>query len=199
MNSCTIGSRLVREFGAKNILSECVNGKTYTRVLDVNGDILKERLKMTERTNVGNKKVSTITKIVKDAKARFFPISKTTYDRVYNSDGLLLGSRCKFERSEFGKNLEKIEVSKQGKDLFRQIKVYSDGKLTGKTAMLNLPGSYHFYVYPTPQVRYNEKGLPVNNMSLKQMIDSQMEFHPQRPDIPDLDKLSPMTDLDKYI
>lgn len=61
-----------------------VDGKTYTRVLDGQGNVLKERVKMIERMKVGNKNVSTITKVTEGADGR---VSKSVYNRVYDQEG----------------------------------------------------------------------------------------------------------------
>ena len=90
-----IGTRLVRQFdeGGKNckiVLSETLNGKTFTKVLDSNGNTILDRVKKIDRYNVGNKKVSTITKVSQGADS---PLKKQVTDRVYNAESGLLGIR----------------------------------------------------------------------------------------------------------
>lgn len=216
-----IGARLVRAFGKgknlRKVVTEAVNGKTYTRVLDAEGNILRNRLKMIERTNVGNKKVSTITKVDEIPGKKLGAIKKTTYDRVYSSEGALLGSRCKFEE-QIGEKFQKVAVSKQGNSPLREKKRYFREKLFQKFAFSELPGRNHGTWFSSAEVKYNRKGLPcpkglhfANDMSLKQMRDWHFAHHPERPYAhPDLklgfldnragdNTLGLMNDLDKYI
>lgn len=188
MSIMTIGSRLVRVFGEgenlRKVVTECVNGKTYTRVLDVQGNILKHRLKVIERTNVGNKKVSTIIKVNENVKS----FIKTTYDRVYNSEGSLLGSRCTFEGKPNGyTHLEKVASTKQGTGISRQIKFFWKDNVIYKSMYKASPGSMHIKDSSSARVYYNQKGLPCpvgldphNNMSLKEMKDWHFANNPER-------------------
>lgn len=195
MSITTIGQRFVRSFGkgenSVKVVSECVNGKTYTRVLDKDGKVLQNCLKMTERTNVGNKKVSTITKVKEFPQDHF--VRKTTYNRVYNSEGDLQGIRYIAEVAVDDDNLQKSFVIKQGATGLRQMKSYwaggdMEGKMCEKVArelpLGRLPKYFHS---GDSSLSYNNKGLPCprglepyNNMSLKEMKDWHFANHPER-------------------
>lgn len=216
MGIMTIGSRLVRAFGEgknlRKVVTECVNGKTYTRVLDTQGHTLKNRFKMIERTNVGNKKVSTITKVNEYPDIGDGLIKKTTYNRVYNSEGALFGSRWKFEEL-VGNNFKKVAVSKQGTSYSRQLKYYDNGLLDSKHGAHSFPGSNHSQFFSSACVKYNKKGLPCpkglspnNDMSLKEMKDWHFANCPERPyahpalNLGFLDERGViLSNLDKYI
>ena len=216
MGLITIGSRLVRTFGEgknlRKIVSECVNGKTYTRVLNADGKILTDRVKMIERSTVGNKKVSTITKVSKDSDN---VVSKSVYNRVYNQEGQLLGSRNIFH-PDITEN--SYYVSKQGNDLINLSKWVKNGLVRNKEYASNYPGCKYIRKIPRMMMRYNNKGLPRpyrldggDNMSLKEMRNWHFANSPDLPYAPKEFKLgfldnrgtdntlSMMNDLDKFI
>lgn len=217
MGLITIGSRLVRTFGEgknlRKIVSECVDGKTYTRVLGADGKILTDRVKMIERSTVGNKKVSTITKVSKGADD---VVSKSVYNRVYNQEGQLLGSR-NILHPDIYQNAHL--VAKQGnEDNINLAKWFGDGKVFAKEVRYRRPGRASFFGQPEMILRYNNKGLPLpkgldkaDDMSLKELRNWHFMNTPQFPYAPKdfrlgfLDNrgtestLSLMNDLDKFI
>lgn len=216
MGLITIGSRLVRTFGEgknlRKIVSECVDGKTYTRVLGEDGKILTDRVKMIERSTVGNKKISTITKVSKNSDDE---VSKSVYNRVYNQEGQLLGSR-NIWHPDITEN--SYHVSKQGNDYDQLSKFVEDGRVFFKSLRYNFPGRMHTYNNIEMSIHYNNKGLPRpyrlsggHDMSLKEMRDWHLRNSPELPYAhPQLklgfldnrgtdNTLSLMNDLDKFI
>jgi hypothetical protein len=55
MSILQVGSKLVRTFGsvekARHVITEAIGDKTFTRVLDSDGGIIKERVKQITRQN----------------------------------------------------------------------------------------------------------------------------------------------------
>ena len=90
-----IGSRLVRNFGENGIkvVTESLNGKTYTKVFNRCNNIIKERVTQNEAKQIGDNFVRTRTKIEKamddECEDIVYGISKTVEDRVYQGDQFL--------------------------------------------------------------------------------------------------------------
>lgn len=221
MSIRSIGTRLVKEIGTdknyKKIVSDCIDGKTYTNILDSNERLLATRTKMISKEVVGNKKVNTVTKVTLDS--HFSDVKKTTYDRVYDNDNRLLGTRYTRERLTDENKFVKELTAKQraGEDL-REYKVYyEDGTLSYKSAnRSNSPGDNYLNNSETiDNIDYNKKGLPCsdfidpdNNMTLKEMRTMHIQNNPQEPYAHSALKLEHLNDrvegatinhLDQYI
>ncbi len=189
MRTVQIGARLVRNFGEgknlKTVITETLNGKTFTKVLNSDGNPIKDRAKKIDRYNVGNKKVSTITKV---SKAPDFPLEKQVTDRVYNAESGLLGIR----RTDFADirddctKLVKQAVTKSsiaGNIEIRK-RFYSNGIAKGRAFINN------FYRL---NLLHNNKGLPMpkdansmdmHGMKLADMRHWHLEHNPESPYAP---------------
>ena len=70
MSTIQVGTRLVREFGKgsnlKKVVTEVLDGKVYTKVLNKDGKVVQERVKAFAEKNVGDKFVKTTTKVLKE-------------------------------------------------------------------------------------------------------------------------------------
>jgi len=222
MGITQIGARLIRSFGSgenlRKIVTETVNGKTYTRVLDKDGNIVKERVKQIVRNQqVGNKKVNTVTKII--SRPESSP-HKLVYDRVYSAEGEFLGSRATMFNI-FSDGIEKDAVLKNRVGGNSFLKWFaSGGKVASKVGGCPAGARPRTDIGYNCSVHYNDKGLPVpqwkndvpedvKGMSLKEMRDLHLKTHPEvfyaapGSGLEFLDKptegLATMNDLDKFI
>ena len=156
MSIVQIGARLVRQFGEgknlRKVVTETLNGKTFTKVLDSNGNTILDRAKKIDRYEVGNKKVSTITKVSDELG---HVLKKTVTDRVYNAESGLLGVR-RTNFSDIGDGyteFEKIASYKWSEN--RSIaKSFNDGIAIGRKVTEN-----KYFNYLT--LLHNDKGLPM--------------------------------------
>lgn len=212
MSILQVGARLVRRFGEgknlRTVVTETLNGKTFTKVLDSNGNTILDRVKKIDRYKVGNKKVSTITKISSyDSNG----LTKQVTDRVYDGGARLLGTR----RTDFNAFITKenyydfvkwntIKRSIAGNRAIA--KRFDDGIAGGRM------------VFPEKLVlHHNNKGLPMpksttpanfEGMSLAEMRRWNVLNNPDKPYAPAefglgyLDKqddvLGTIHDLDKF-
>lgn len=191
MGVITIGSRLVRTFGEgknlRRIVTECVDGKTYTRVLGADGKKLIDRVKAFKCSAVGNKKVLTTTKLRQDDSG---VISKSVYDRVYNQNGSFLGAREVFTPA-LGRDEFSVCKSSVNSILFK-IKHFTEGIVCNKQIRLGHAGAVPPKSKPGFGIAYNAKGLPLpyvnyspgvnfDRMSLKEMRDWHVRNFPHIP------------------
>ena len=210
MSIVQIGARLVRQFGEgknlRKVVTETLNGKTFTKVLDSNGNTILDRAKKIDRYEVGNKKVSTITK-VSDEPGHV--LKKTVTDRVYNAESGLLGVRRTdfFDTGDDYTGFVKRYATKRSIAGNRAIaKRFDDGIAGGRM------------VFPEKLVlHHNNKGLPMpksttpanfEGMSLAEMRRWNVLNNPDKPYAPAefglgyLDKqddvLGTIHDLDKF-
>ena len=210
MSIVQIGARLVRQFGEgknlRKVVTETLNGKTFTKVLDSNGNTILDRAKKIDRYEVGNKKVSTITK-VSDEPGHV--LKKTVTDRVYNAESGLLGVRRTdfFDTGDDYTGFVKRYATKRSIAGNRAIaKRFDDGIAVGRM------------VFPEKfMLQHNNKGLPMpkggnpayfKDMSLAEMRRWNMLNRPDRAYAPAefrlgyLDKqdevLGTINDLDKF-
>ena len=158
MSIVQIGARLVRRFGEgpnlKTVVTETLNGKTFTRVLDIHGNTILDRAKKIDRYEVGNKKVSTITKVSRDEAA----LTRQVTDRVYDGESRLLGTR----RTDF-RDLGDDYVTKFVKTTVTKSSVAENGAIrksfdtdNGLTIQrVFFTKDYSNYLY------HNNKGLPI--------------------------------------
>ena len=206
MSILQVGARLVRRFGEgknlKTVVTETLNGKTFTKVLDSNGNTILDRAKKIDRYEVGNKKVSTITKVSDEPGQA---LKKTVTDRVYNAESGLLGIR----KTDF-RDFVKTSTTKSSVAENRAIKKSFDvDGITIQRGLFTEVGSNYLY--------HNNKGLPVpwgvtpanmENMKLAEMRRWHLEHKPDRAYAPAefrlgyLDKqdevLGTIHDLDKF-
>lgn len=207
----TIGTRIARTFGSgknlKHVVSEVVNGKTYTKVLDGNGNVIKNRVKAFSSANVGDKFVRTRTSIIQDADNK---ISKEVYDRVYGGeycDDLLGMRKTTYHTDEFG-DLYKSSVDKQAFNTHRYRKTFGEiGELTRSKSLLNtkkdIPNGVRLEAYTLgaqggkdyhiSTIRYSNKGLPLSeevrvldynkykDKSLRELCALHREVAPHKP------------------
>ena len=100
MSIMQVGSKLVRTFGsgqkAKHVITETLGNKTFTEVVDSEGNCLKNRVKEITRQNVGDKLVIT---------RKEDGIQK---DLVYDKDGKFLGMRILDDFNYFGGKPAKV-------------------------------------------------------------------------------------------
>ena len=221
-----IGARFVKRINqgsnSKQIVTETLNGKTYTRVIE-NGRIIHDRVKQITRSTVGNKKVNTITKVSMFPHDKEQPlIGKAVYDRVYSENGSLLGVRQVISNNvSSDQTLTRKIVAKQGNDGIMTYKFYCDEGRRVDSKAANQHYVVNQYVNPNPtaaRILYKKKGLPMpngykgaKNLSLKEMRNWHFENSPEQPYAPSglklefLDNrggdgtLSTMNSLDKYI
>ena len=210
MSIVQIGARLVRQFGEgknlRKVVTETLNGKTFTKVLDSNGNTILGRAKKIDRYEVGNKKVSTITKVSDEPG---HALKKTVTDRVYNAESGLLGVR-RTVFFDIGDEIVKTSTTKSSVAENRAIKKSFDGYgITTQRGLFTEVGSKYLY--------HNNKGLPVpwgvtpanmENMKLAEMRRWHLEHKPDRAYAPAefrlgyLDKqdevLGTIHDLDKF-
>ena len=138
-----IGQRLVRTFGEGENLRTVVTqtlekGKTFTQVLDKDGQIIQERLKVINpMEKVGDKFVRTMTKVYEHG-------YKMVTDKVFNSEGQNMGARARVYRPNGTiKDKTLFAVGKGG-----QITFYYDGCKERKYTSVG-------------KLYYNGKGLPL--------------------------------------
>ncbi len=209
MSIVQIGARLVRQFGEgknlRKVVTETLNGKTFTKVLDSDGNTILDRAKKIDRYEVGNKKVSTITKVSDEPG---HGLKKTVTDRVYNAESGLLGIRKTDFREIDG--FVKTSTTKSSVAENRAIKKSFDvDGITIQRVLFTKDHSNCLY--------HNNKGLPapwgvtpanMENMKLAEMRCWHLEHKPDRAYAPAefrlgyLDKqdevLGPIHDLDKF-
>ena len=181
MSILQIGARLVRKFGEgkslKTVVTETLNGKTFTKVLDSNGNTVLDRVKKIDRYDVGNKKVSTITKVSKDEAL----LTRQVTDRVYDGESKLLGIR-KTDFRDIGDDFVKTSTTKSSVAENRAIKKSFDGDgITTQRGLFTEVGSKYLY--------HNNKGLPapwgvtpanMEDMKLAEMRRWHLEHKPDR-------------------
>ncbi len=215
MSILQIGARLVRKFGEgknlRKVVTETLNGKTFTKVLDSNGNTILDRAKKIDRYEVGNKKVSTITK-VSDEPGHV--LKKTVTDRVYNAESGLLGTR-RTDFVDLGDDhvtkFVKTSVTKssvaENRSIVKSFDI--DNGLTRERVCFTEDHSNHLY--------HNNKGLPIpagghpeyfQDMSLAEMRrwnvlhNSDQAYAPAKFRLGYLDKqdevLGTIHDLDKF-
>ncbi len=157
MSIVQIGARLVRRFGEgknlKTVVTETLNGKTFTRVLNSNGNTILDRAKKIDRYEVGNKKVSTITKVSTDEAA----LTRQVTDRVYDGESRLLGTR-RTDFRDLGDHVTKFvktSVTKSSVAENRAIRKSfdTDNGLTIHRVFFTEDHSNYLY--------HNNKGLPI--------------------------------------
>jgi len=227
MGIVQIGARLIRSFGSgenlRKIVTETVNGKTFTRVLDKDGKIVKERVKQIVRNQqVGNKKVNTVTKVTEGSKEYighpYDYTEKLIYDRVYNKDGEFLGSRAVFRDPYYKTAVLKNHVG--GNSFLKNFPNTASGFRVVKKQIGVPAGEAPIdEMCGVTRVYYNNKGLPMpqwsgtgndfRGMSLKAMKDRHLKKHPELPYAPEgmgldflnnrTEGLAAMNDLDKFI
>ncbi len=215
MSIVQIGARLVRQFGEgknlRKVVTETLNGKTFTKVLDSNGNTIFDRAKKIDRYEVGNKKVSTITK-VSDKSGHV--LQKTVTDRVYNAESGLLGVRRTdfFDTGDDYTGFVKRYATKRSIAGNRGIKKEFDNDGIAKSRTMIKDGIYYW-----SGLNHNNKGLPIptgedpayfKDMSLAEMRRWHLEHKPDRAYAPAefrlgyLDKqdevLGTIHDLDKF-
>ena len=215
MSIVQIGARLVRKFGEgknlRKVVTETLNGKTFTKVLDSNGNTILDRAKKIDRYEVGNKKVSTITKVSDELG---HVLKKTVTDRVYNAESGLLGVRRTdfFDTGDDYTGFVKRYATKRSIAGNRGIKKEFDNDGIAKSRTMIKDGIYYW-----SGLNHNNKGLPIptgedpayfKDMSLAEMRRWHLEHKPDRAYAPAefrlgyLDKqdevLGTIHDLDKF-
>ena len=194
-----IGTRLCREFAkdGKTVVTEMIDGKTFTNVVDQLGNTIYRRVKKIERYNVGDKTVITKTCIGnKDPKDS---IIKRITDRVYNQNDEFLGARSCVEEIKTRSNGYtgyKHTYKQSVNDTCRFFKYFDpqSGKVTKKVSFYSRPGSSKLdNTSPVITVDYNSKGLPypqsvnfkdktsLNNSTLAGMRGWHLSQHPELP------------------
>lgn len=220
MSITQIGSRIVKQICSgdsfRKIVTEVVDGKTYTRCYNSAGDLLLDRVKAISKYKVGDKNVTTITKVIKEPDK---DIEKLVIDRVNNADGKYLGLRGTNYRFEGGIQ-QKISSFKQGRGTLRMLKnFYPNGIVGSKQVSTTFLG----VIKRRPDsacIIYNNKGLPMperigydkcTDMSLQEMRNLHLMTNPQESYVPSYyglrfldvrqpgDKLAKMSDLDRFI
>lgn len=227
MSTIQVGTRLVREFGKgsnlKKVVTEVLDGKVYTKVLNKDGKVVQERVKAFAEKNVGDKFVKTTTKVLKEERMGSPSIEKEVMDRVYDSGHRYLGSRnTSYRRYLNSDDWYKSRVTKRA----------NNSDKTTITEFGGDGGRVFKYVFDKNNSRvgidFNNKGLPLpdwaksinqspsdevyknlHNKSLKDMLAYHFKVKPYQKYIPDeagLQSLNnrfaetpKLTDLDKYI
>ena len=219
MSIVQIGARLVRQFGEgknlRKVVTETLNGKTFTKVLDSNGNTILDRAKKIDRYEVGNKKVSTITKVSQKPES---PRTKQVTDRVYDGESrLLLGKRVTNFRADINKKENCygfVKRSTTKSHILNDIGIKKDfnGDGIAESRTIVIDG-----FYPVRSLHHNNKGLPMpkggnpgyfEDMSLAEMRRWNVLNNPDKPYAPAefrlgyLDKqdevLGTIHDLDKF-
>jgi len=152
MSILKIGARLIKSFGSgenlRRVITETVDGKTFTNIYDAAGNLLRQRVKEITRYSVGNKNVITIKKINSEMKSGTnYPESTTKnfLDKVYDKAGKLLGFRK--ETGHVGssiKEVKKLNIAER----YETEKTFDCGKANYKSVF-------------GKSIRYNNKGLPM--------------------------------------
>ena len=130
MSMGTIAKILIKEFGQganyRKIMTQTLNGKTLTKVVDADGKILVERAKIIEKSTVGDKNVITkkIAEVLNGTEGH-----KSVYDRVYSS-GNLVGARKveQFSSNLFEEEKNPLELIDEGNKFIT--KVSKNGAVT---------------------------------------------------------------------
>ena len=179
-----IGTRLVRCFGngdnLKKVVTEVVDGKTFTNVFDAKGTLIKQRVKAFSEEMVGDKLVKTKTTVTDIQGGDLF---KKITDSVYKI-------KDKVKNFVGGRSTKYVA---DGEDFIDCIKDTSDRyfnrtRLYDRTSYRN--GLRLTRGKPQSYVGYNNKGLPkpdellsmkAKDMSLKEMREWHLKNHPQRP------------------
>ncbi len=196
-----IGNKLVRIIGEgkglKRVITEVVDGKTLTHVFDADGNRILSRAKEISTDRVGDKFVRTTTKVINDKCRSSMAVEPDTFrkivtDRIYDSNGKLVGSRTVFANGDSIDKMVKFAVSKQGSDDIRLTKYFSpeNGRVVRKEAFTDInTGAVYNRKHSGLIMKYNDRGLPMpdskksligyvapkhlpsSDMSLRQMID----------------------------
>ena len=84
-----VGNRLVKYIGSgekfRRIVTEVVDGKTFTKVMDGEDKVIVNRVKELSSQKVGDKTVRTVQKVT----ARPNELVRDTFDRVYKGNELV--------------------------------------------------------------------------------------------------------------
>lgn len=202
-----LGTRLVRTFGSgerlRHVVSETVNGKTYTKVLDNAGKVIRDRVKSFSQASVGDKFVKTRTTVI----SSYGDLKKEIYDRVYSSDSKeLLGMRETVCDLHPDGTIYDFIVDKQARNTGRYRKyfdsngrVYTKGHITFwdnnscKNQEFSLGSQSISLGGPVGRINYTKRGLPLsvevaaldtdlcNNKSLKELTALHREIAPHKP------------------
>lgn len=132
MSTIQIAQRLVRTFGEgdklKKVITETIGeGKTLTKVLDNEGKVIQERLKViAPQEQVGDKFVSTTTKVLRYEDGQ---VEKTVLDRVYQPTAWKGGVSFDDEAEIADAGMECIGKKKIGERLKKWINGILDRKV----------------------------------------------------------------------
>ena len=191
----SFGQKLFRSFGkgvkTRYVITETMNGKTYTRVLNAEGNILENRIKAIERFTVGDKKIVSSTK-------EFASGTRHTVDRVVDSNGNYLGRR---EVKDYGdqKYVFKFTADNSGTEK----EVYD-----GITHRKSVYGKDNEFI---GKLEYNNKGLPIprgvksfdsGDASLQEMLKmagDEGKIYGYYPEWSKLDHITPKFNLENYV
>ena len=207
----------------KKVITEVLDGKVYTKVLNKDGKVVQERVKAFAEKNIGDKFVNTTTKVLKEERMGSPSIEKEVMDRVYDSGHRYLGCRdTSYRQYVDSDDWYKSRVAKRANnsDKVTITEFVGDGRRVFK------------YVFdknnPSVGIDFNNKGLPLpdwaksinqspsdevyknlHDKSLKDMLAYHFKVKPYQKYIPDeagLQSLNnrfadtpKLTDLDKYI
>lgn len=111
-----VGDRLVRQFGKGKdlitVVTKSVNGKTSTKVVDIDGRTISSRVKLVKDEFVGSKRVLSKSFLTPSGYGR-------TIDRVYDKFGELLGFRKTLVAMDGSKRVTKVAENSCNPDYAR--------------------------------------------------------------------------------
>ncbi len=169
-----IGNRLVKTIRngdtVRKVVTEVVDGKTFTKVLDKDGHKLVSRAKKLSTATVGDKQVNTIEKVT----MQNGELQRDTFDRVYK-DGELVGRRATREIHEGDEFVKYTSVKSTGNgDALAKTFAINTGKVVEKVLnpynkVISHPDELFAKGYggcwssSNGSIKYNHKGFPLSN------------------------------------
>ena len=158
-----IGARLVRplSYGGQ-IITEALNGKTYTKILNEAGEVIRQRVTQNSSAMVGDKLVRTRVKI---NQSNDLPVYKTITDRVYRDGNYLGKRRNRYTIDKTGVVFKEDSMKKLADGRY----VYNDFSKIGKREYIDKNGLGSW-------IDCNNKGLPVpQSLSYEQCADKSIK------------------------
>lgn len=192
----SFGQKLFRTFGkgvkTRHIITETINGKTFTRVLDAEGKVRYNRIKTIKRFEVGDKRITSCTKD--------FNTHTSTVDRVVDHNGNYLGNR-------------EVVIRGVEKDVFKSV---AGNYTTNKEVICGITNKKYCFdkdkvLFENCKVEYNNLGLPVpkelkyykcEGKSLQEMLKMTgviSRCNGYYPKNSKLDHITPKFDLENYV
>lgn len=181
-----IGTRLVRCFGKgdnlKKVVTEVVDGKTFTNVFDAKGNLIKQRVKAFSEEMVGDKFVKTKTTVTEHCHEIFKDITDSVYKTIDDVKKFVGGRKTHYIDAGYEDSTDFLK--KESVRYFNRANSHKGVKTTYSDGLRYARREYDNVL------SYNDKGLPMPNtlsrtaaedLSLKEMREWHLKNHPQRP------------------